>query len=104
MASSPTKIFTMVTILAVLASYTALLASAAAPLGSPANRAAALTGPPCCFAENCLTWSLDSTGHVLRGTCYDKLDQRGHWVKVTSSLDLGNCVGNFNGILMPASA
>jgi hypothetical protein len=62
----------------------------------------ALVGSPCCFGEDCLDWSLDSTGHVLEGTCYNKLDQRGHWTKVKSSLDLSNCIGNFNGILRPA--
>lgn len=99
----------MATILAMFASCLPALAAAAA-LGNPPgsatllNRAAALTGPQCCFADNCLTWSLDSTGRILHATCYDETDQRGHWSEVKSSLDLGNCVGNSNGILVPASA
>jgi len=73
------------------------------PTAAVDRAAASLTGPPCCFADSCLSWSLDGTGRVLRGTCYDKVDQRGHWGEVTSSLDLGRCIGNFDGVLAGAS-
>ncbi|OIW31641.1 hypothetical protein CONLIGDRAFT_233652 [Coniochaeta ligniaria NRRL 30616] len=108
MASISMKTLAML-ILAMFASCFPLLTSAAA-LGKPdtqvgaVNHAAALAEPPCCFAKDCLSFSLDSSGRILHGTCYDKLDQRGHWLEVTSSLDLSNCVGNFNGMLVPASA
>jgi hypothetical protein len=67
------------------------------------DRATDLVGPPCCFAEDCIDWSLDASGHILSGTCYDKNDQRGHWDKVASTLDLSNCIGNFDGVLMGVS-
>ncbi|KAH8912080.1 Cyanovirin-N [Coniochaeta sp. PMI_546] len=111
MASVPMKTFTTVT-LAVFASHFPGFTSAAAlgNLGDPIRsvtgpmHATALSGPQCCFADNCLTWTLDDSGRILHGTCYDKRDQRGHWPEVSSSLDLSNCVGNFNGVLLPASA
>lgn len=111
MASVPMKTFTTVT-LAVFASHFPGFTSAAAlgNLGDPIRsvtgpmHATALSGPQCCFADNCLTWALDDSGRILHGTCYDKRDQRGHWPEVSSSLDLSNCVGNFNGVLLPASA
>jgi len=92
----------LVAILTILAGHPAPLASAAALVNSP-TRHRALQGPDCCFAADCPSYTLDPPGHVLHATCRDKVDQRGHWPEVASSLDLAHCVANFNGVLAPAS-
>ncbi|KAB5536017.1 hypothetical protein GE09DRAFT_338118 [Coniochaeta sp. 2T2.1] len=72
------------------------------PEQSP-DHATSLEGPPCCFAASCLSWELDNSGRILEGVCWNKKDQRGHWDKVESRLDLSNCVGNFDGVLVAAA-
>ena len=67
------------------------------------DHATSLEGPPCCFATSCLSWELDNSGRILEGVCWNKKDQRGHWDKVESRLDLSNCVGNFDGVLIAAA-
>jgi hypothetical protein len=96
------KMYTLPNMAAILLHLAALMAHGGITMAAALPEPAVVARDNCCFANNCLNWSLDNDGRTISSTCWNKMDQR-HWYKVHSALDLANCVTNRFGILAPDS-